>query len=84
MSCPIHEEDTGIKNEPWTQRGRAPRQRGLRVEDCNGASSHERSGTILVEVGDVDDGDIARLKARRQVLGPVVNANPPAPGTSCC
>ena len=80
----VHERNLRVDDEPGTHRGHSARQGGLGVQDGGGLARHERSGALLVQVRDVNDGDIAALQARRQVLGAVVDTDPPRPGVCCC
>ena len=80
----VHEGNLRVEDEPGTHRGHSARQGRLGVQDGGWLARHKRSGALLVQVRDVNDGDIAALQARRQVLGAVVDTDPPRPGVCCC
>ncbi|SPT56571.1 Uncharacterised protein [Schaalia odontolytica] len=71
----VDEGNTRIENKTGTQSSHAAGQRWLGVQDRGGCRLDQRSCTVTVQIRDVNDGDLAALEARCEVLGAVVDAH---------
>src|SRR4051794_25048709 len=70
----VDEGDAGLEQDARAQVRVAPRHRADRVDDGADPGGDERLGADPVQVGVVDDRDLARLQPLGQVLGATVQA----------